>query len=53
MLQSDADAKTTLAEYNNIPMPNQGLSDAEIAQDLANFHWVDAQRMTKESAPSK
>ena len=53
MLQTDADAKAMLAEYNNIPMPNQGLSDAEIAQYLAYFHWVDAQSMTKESAPPK
>ena len=53
MLQTDADAKAMLAEYNNIPMPNQGLSDAEIAQYLAYFHWVDAQGTAKESAPSK
>jgi nitrite reductase (NO-forming) len=43
MLQTDADAKAMLKEYNNIPMPNQGLSDAEIAQYLAYFHWIDAQ----------
>ena len=42
-LQTDADAKAMLKEYNNIPMPNQGLSDTEIAQYLAYFHWVDAQ----------
>ena len=43
MLQTDADAKAMLKEYNNIPMPNQGLSDAEIKQYLAYFHWIDAQ----------
>jgi nitrite reductase (NO-forming) len=48
MLQTDADAKAMLKEYNNIPMPNQGLSDAEIAQYLAYFHWIDAQ-----AAPAK
>ena len=31
MLQTDADAKAMLKEYNNIPMPNQSLSDAEIS----------------------
>jgi nitrite reductase (NO-forming) len=43
MLQTDADAKTMLKEANGIPMPNQGLSDAEIVQYLAYFHWIDAQ----------
>jgi nitrite reductase (NO-forming) len=43
MLQTDADARAMLKEYNNIPMPNQGLSDAEITQYLAYFHWIDAQ----------
>ncbi len=43
MLQTDADAKAMLKEYNNIPMPNQGLGDTEIKQYLAYFHWVDAQ----------
>ncbi|MBS0307626.1 MAG: multicopper oxidase domain-containing protein [Proteobacteria bacterium] len=43
MLQSDADAKTLLKEYNNIPMPNQNLSDAEIDRYLKYFHWVDTQ----------
>ncbi|MES1980826.1 MAG: multicopper oxidase domain-containing protein [Pseudomonadota bacterium] len=43
MLQTDADAKAMLKEYNNIPMPNQGLGDAEIRQYMAYFHWVDAQ----------
>jgi nitrite reductase (NO-forming) len=43
MLESDADAKALLKEYNNIPMPNQNLSDAEIRQYLKYFHWYDAQ----------
>jgi nitrite reductase (NO-forming) len=43
MLQTDADAKAMLKEYNNIPMPNQSLSDAEIRQYLKYFHWIDAQ----------
>ncbi len=42
MLQSDADAKAMLKEYNNIPMPNQSLSDAEIKQYIKYFHWIDA-----------
>ena len=43
MLKTDPQAIAMLKEYNNIPMPNQGLSDAEIAQYLAYFHWIDAQ----------
>ena len=43
MLQSDADAKAMLKEYNNIPMPNQNLSGAEIGQYLKYFEWYDAQ----------
>ncbi len=43
MLQSDPDAKAMLKEYNNLPMPNQSLSDAEIRQYLKYFHWIDAQ----------
>ena len=45
MLQTDADAKAMLKEYNNVPMPNQGLSDTEIAQHIAYFHWIDAQTL--------
>ena len=41
MLQSDADAKAMLDKYK-LPMPNQNLSDAEISQYLAYFHWADA-----------
>jgi nitrite reductase (NO-forming) len=43
MLQSDPDAKAMLKEYNNIPMPNQSLSDAEIRQYLEYFEWIDKQ----------
>jgi len=41
MLKSDPTAQALLKEFNNIPMPNQNLSDAEIAQYLKYFHWVD------------
>jgi nitrite reductase (NO-forming) len=43
MLQTDADAKALLKEYNNIPMPNQNLTDAEVRQYLKYFQWYDAQ----------
>ena len=43
MLQTDADAKAMLKEYNNLPMPNQSLSDAEIKQYIKYFQWIDAQ----------
>ena len=43
MLATDADAKALLTEYNNIPMPNQSLSDVEIKQYIKYFHWIDAQ----------
>ena len=43
MLETDAVAKTMLKEANNIRMPNQNLSDAEIKQYLSYFHWIDAQ----------
>ena len=43
MLQSDADAKQMLKEYNNLPMPNQNLSDTEIRQYIKYFKWVDEQ----------
>ena len=46
MLQTDADAKAMLKEFNNIPMPNQSLSDAEIRQYMKYFHWIDAQPAT-------
>jgi nitrite reductase (NO-forming) len=43
MLESDPDAKAMLKEYNNLPMPNQNLSDPEIRQFIRYFKWVDAQ----------
>lgn len=43
MLESDPDAKAMLREYNNIPMPNQNLSDDEIRQYIKYFKWIDAQ----------
>ncbi len=43
MLATDADAKAMLKEYNNIPMPNQNLGDAEIRQYIEYFKWIDAQ----------
>jgi nitrite reductase (NO-forming) len=52
MLKTDPDAQAMLKEYNNLPMPNQGLSDAEIAGYLAYFHWIDAQPSTTAAAPA-
>jgi nitrite reductase (NO-forming) len=43
MLKTDADAQAMLKQFNNIPMPNQNLSDAEVKQYLAFFHWFDSQ----------
>jgi nitrite reductase (NO-forming) len=43
MLASDEHAKAMLKEFNNIPMPNQNLSDPEIRQYIKYFHWIDAQ----------
>ena len=43
MLETDADAKAMLKEYNNLPMPNQNLSDKEIGRYIKYFHWIDAQ----------
>src|SRR5215467_13696363 len=40
MLEADADAKALLREFNNIPRPNQSLSDAEIRQYIKYFHWI-------------
>ena len=42
MLQSDPDAMALLKKYNNVPMPNQGLSDAEIRGYIKYFRWFDA-----------
>ena len=43
MLQTDEHAKATLKEFNNIPMPNQNLSEAEIREFIKYFQWYDAQ----------
>jgi nitrite reductase (NO-forming) len=43
MLKSDADAQAMLKQFNNVPMPNQNLSDAEIRQYVEYFRWFDAQ----------
>jgi nitrite reductase (NO-forming) len=43
MLETDADAKAMLKEYNNLPMPNQNLPEAEIRQYLKYFRWYDEQ----------
>src|SRR5262245_41141857 len=43
MLETDPEAQALLKEYNNIPMPNQSLSDAEVRQYLQYFRWIDAQ----------
>jgi nitrite reductase (NO-forming) len=40
MLQGDAAAKAMLDKFK-LPMPNQGLSDAEIKQYIAYFKWAD------------
>jgi nitrite reductase (NO-forming) len=45
MLETDAYARAMLKEYNNVPMPNQSLSDVEIRQYIKYFHWVDSQPM--------
>jgi nitrite reductase (NO-forming) len=50
MLKTDPDAKAMLKEYNNIPMPNQNLTDAEIRQYLKYFEWIDAQPAGKAKA---
>jgi nitrite reductase (NO-forming) len=40
MMKTDPKAKAMLEKWK-IPMPNQGLSDAEIKQYLAYFKWAD------------
>ncbi|HXC41771.1 MAG TPA: multicopper oxidase domain-containing protein [Burkholderiales bacterium] len=44
MLQTDAEAKVMLKEANNIPMPNQNLTQQEIGQYIKFFHWADTQK---------
>ena len=43
MLKTDPDAQAMLKQFKNIPMPNQNLTDAEIKQYMAFFHWFDSQ----------
>ena len=43
MLESDPTAQAMLKQYNNIPMPNQSLTDEEIRQYLKYFQWIDSQ----------
>jgi len=50
MLQNDPTAKAMLDKWK-IPMPNQGLSDAEIKQYLAYFKWAD-QNLQPRAAPA-
>ncbi len=47
MLKSDETAKAMLAQFK-LPMPDQGLSEADIRRLLAYFHWFDRQ-----AAPAK
>jgi nitrite reductase (NO-forming) len=51
MLQTDEHAKAMLKESNNIPMPNQNLSDAEIREFIKYFQWYDAQPKGSVAAP--
>ena len=44
MLAVDTHAKALLKEFNDVPMPNQNLTEKEIAQYLKYFHWADEQR---------
>ena len=41
MIATDPAAKALLQKYNNVPMPNQNLSDEEIRQYLRYFHFID------------
>jgi nitrite reductase (NO-forming) len=41
MIATDPTAKELLKKYNNVPMPNQNLSDAEIRQYLSYFRFLD------------
>jgi nitrite reductase (NO-forming) len=53
VLETDPVAKAMMKEYNNLPMPNQNLSETEIRQYLEYFRWIDAQpgRAATSSAP--
>jgi nitrite reductase (NO-forming) len=43
MLESDPDARAMFKKYNKLPMPNQNLTEKEIAHYIKYFHWIDAQ----------
>ena len=43
MLKTDPDAQALLKRFNNVPMPNQNLTDAQVKQHLDYFKWYDAQ----------
>jgi nitrite reductase (NO-forming) len=43
MLETDPEARALLEKWNKIPMPNQNLTDQEVANYVQFFHWVDAQ----------
>ena len=49
MLQSDATAKQLIGKYK-VPMPNQNLTDAQIAEFIAYFKWADANLQPKGKA---
>jgi len=51
MLKTDEHAKALLKEFNNIPMPNQNLTDAEIHEYIKYFQWFDAQPPGAAKAP--
>ena len=51
MLKTDEHAKALLKEHNNIPMPNQNLTDAEIRGYIKYFHWYDSQPAGSVQAP--
>lgn len=52
MLATDSDAKAMLKEHDNIPMPNQNLTDAEIRQYIQYFHWLDEEASEPTAKPS-
>jgi nitrite reductase (NO-forming) len=51
MLKTDERAKALLKEFNDIPMPNQNLSDDEIREYIKYFQWYDAQPAGTAKAP--
>ncbi len=53
MLKSDPIAKELLAKYNNVPMPDQNLSDDEIDQVLAHIAVASAGGAAKDDKPKE